>query len=241
MVVKNYTPKNVLRGQRKVPNTRRSYAGLKTALTVVLSALGLCVYDIASSKVEDLAERTKQGTEFAETINPVQNRQERQKPLQTSNIETSVQNAQAGNQAYDRNYSTRNLENENETYLLARMVYGEARGESKNEQIAVAYVALNRLKEKRFGNNLKEVLLQPHQFSCFNRNDVNRTKLMNPEAETFEQCLEVARGVLSGKYKDNTNGATHYFNPKQANPRWAGGMQRTNTPSYLEHRFYKER
>lgn len=105
--------------------------------------------------------------------------------------------------------------------ILAKTLFGEARGESEEEKIAVAQVVLNRVKDKRWPNTLEEVILQPKQFSCFNANDLNQPKVQNPEkyeSGAWKECLRISRNVLDGKYKDISQGANHYCTN---NPCWA--------------------
>ena len=63
------------------------------------------------------------------------------------------------------------------------MLYGEARGYSFTEKLAIAFSAINRVNDgmKYNGETLKEVILAPYQYSCFNNFDVNFKKVKNPE------------------------------------------------------------
>ena len=102
-----------------------------------------------------------------------------------------------------------------EKEVLAEMIYGEARGEPQEEQIAVAYTALNRLndRDKRFGKSLVEIIKKPNQYSCFNSNDPNKKKIEQApyrDPETWDKCLGVAEGVLDGFYENPIGSSTHY-------------------------------
>jgi hypothetical protein len=141
-------------------------------------------------------------------------------------------------------YETNDFKLDNDEVLLARMIYGEARNCSDSEKAAVAYTAVNRANDgkKWNGTTLREAILKPKQYSCFNPEDPNRASLMDPmkhEPEAFERCLAVARGVLSGDIKDPV-GATHYFNPDAANPSWAAKMQKLGKVGNSKHVFYRE-
>ena len=87
---------------------------------------------------------------------------------------------------------------EKETDILARTIYGEARGESISGMEAVASVVLNRVafanRRGRFwwGNSIAEVCRAPKQFSCWNRNDPNY-RLICRVADTFAKGLPAAR------------------------------------------------
>jgi len=111
---------------------------------------------------------------------------------------------------------------EPEQLVLARLIYGEARGEDIETQTAVAQVVKNRAAHpKWWGNSVKEVCLKRYQFSCFNFSDPNMEQLMNASLDDkiFLQCIGVAFAVMNGLYEDKTNGATHYHN-KSIAPYW---------------------
>lgn len=102
------------------------------------------------------------------------------------------------------------------TEVLARLIWGEARGESLRGQVAVAFVVTNRVKRApRYGADLIEVMLKPWQFSCFNLSDPNRTMLEDPSRYPgYSQCLTVASLAVQGLLSDPTGGAVLYFNPE---------------------------
>lgn len=119
---------------------------------------------------------------------------------------------------------------------LARTLYGEARGESRQSREAVACVVLNRVeKRKQCGwrdiggkkvPTIAATCLKPWQFSCWNLKDPNRKIILEatPQKKLFAECLEIARLAYDRKLTDITKGATHYYNPKTcAKPRWAEG------------------
>lgn len=116
--------------------------------------------------------------------------------------------------------------------LLLTLLYGEARGEAIEGQVAVANVILHRLDTGRWGTDIRTVILAPHQFSCmwpelggpdygatlafagrcYDLNNLSRTEL---------QLRLVAEGALRPALVDNVGGATHYFDKSIAAPAWA--------------------
>jgi spore germination cell wall hydrolase CwlJ-like protein len=117
-----------------------------------------------------------------------------------------------------------------ETDVLAKTIYGEARGETLLGMESVASVVLNRLEiSKRFkkywwGNTIEEICLKSKQFSCWNKNDVNfaiinRVDENNP---IFCICKRISKRAAAGLLADNTNRATHYHT-KKARPSWTIG------------------
>lgn len=152
-------------------------------------------------------------------------------------------------------YQTSNLRKDSDDVLLARMVFGETRGREITdlERTAVAYTALNRARdtEHRWGNSLREVILERNQYSCFNPNDPNYQKVLDPEsydAKTFEHCLTIAREVNAGKRQDPVH-ANHYHESSLPRPTsWPGnvklvgrlvvGRNKKGKPVYSSHTFY---
>ena len=136
-----------------------------------------------------------------------------------------------------------------EDELLARLIWGEARGEFIEGKMAVANVVMNRVKSGKYGGKggVKGVALKPWQFSCFNASDPNLGLMLGPfggrDAPFFHQCLTVAKIVLGELCSDNTRGATHYFNPDVV----PGGWPKSWDPKRMRflrkigrHDFYKE-
>ena len=105
-----------------------------------------------------------------------------------------------------------------EVDVLARTLWGEARGEGTAGMEAVASVVLNRVRVAQnrgkfwWGNNIIQVCQKPYQFSCWNRSDPNFRKLQAvDEADLyFATALRIARRAVIGKLEDATGGATHY-------------------------------
>jgi spore germination cell wall hydrolase CwlJ-like protein len=133
------------------------------------------------------------------------------------------------------------------TKLLAICLYGEARGEGMGGKIGVASVIMNRVKKGGwFGKTIHEVILKKMQFSCFNENDPNRTKLVMiaqnwdlyyKKEKALQNCYYVAEKVINGDLKDNVSGATHYKTIK-CKAAWAASMKLMAVID--NHEFYLE-
>ena len=112
--------------------------------------------------------------------------------------------------------------------ILARTLYGEARGEFAQGGpavlIAVANVIMNRFKQGgKFGKTVTEVCLKPRQFSCWNQNDPNRPLLQQEDLERdglFKVCQKVAQKVAKGIWPDLTRESDHYH-ATSCKPSWA--------------------
>ena len=95
-------------------------------------------------------------------------------------------------------------------YLLARLVYGEARGEPYKGQVAVAAVVLNRVKSSKFPNSVSGVIYQSGAFSVVSDGQINLT----PD----ETAIKAARDAMNGY--DPTNGCLYYYNPAKPTNKW---------------------
>ena len=94
--------------------------------------------------------------------------------------------------------------------LLSKLVTGEARGESYEGQIAVAAVVINRVKDPRFPNSIKDVIYQKNAFSVVNDGSIN----MQPTESAYNAAIEALYG------KDPTDKAVFFWNPDIATCKW---------------------
>lgn len=94
--------------------------------------------------------------------------------------------------------------------LLARVVYGEARGEPYIGQVAVAAVILNRVEDPRFPKTIAGVVYQAGAFDVVSDGQINLT----PD----ETAYKAARDALNGW--DPTYGCLYYYNPATATSKW---------------------
>ena len=90
-----------------------------------------------------------------------------------------------------------------DVYLLARAVYGEARGEPYRGKVAVAAVILNRVSSAEFPNTVHGVIYQKGAFSIVADGQIN----LAPDAEALAAAKDALNGV------DPTGGCLFYYNP----------------------------
>jgi N-acetylmuramoyl-L-alanine amidase len=124
---------------------------------------------------------------------------------------------------------------------LARTIYGEARGEPFQGQVAVAWVVRNRVNAHSwYGSDVIGVCRKPLQFSCWNTNDPNFGIIEAATLDTpgFVVATGVACIVLTGNFPDPTNGATNYYASSIPAPGWAAAM--VPTAEIGHHKFFKE-
>lgn len=94
--------------------------------------------------------------------------------------------------------------------LLARLIYGEARGESYTGQVAVGAVVLNRVKSAAFPNTISGVIYQSYAFTAVADGQIN----LKPNAT----AIAAAKDAMNGW--DPTGGAIYYYNPSTATSSW---------------------
>jgi len=132
-----------------------------------------------------------------------------------------------------------------EVEVLARTLYGEARGEELAGIEAVASIILNRVAFAQtrgrywWGNDIKSVCLKPSQFSCWNKADPNRKKLLalSPRDPAYRLCKRIAKRAVAGDLPDQTEGATHYHT-HAVDPFWARGH--VPCAEIGNHLFYRD-
>lgn len=109
--------------------------------------------------------------------------------------------------------------------IMAKTIYGEARGESRQGQTAVACVIFNRFRSGKWfsAKTLAGVCLKPLQFSCWNKSDPNSQILANLPYSAYSRYFDVIKEAEKG---DITNGATHYCTyAVLPRTKWAAGKE----------------
>jgi spore germination cell wall hydrolase CwlJ-like protein len=97
--------------------------------------------------------------------------------------------------------------------IATRTVWGEARGEGPQGQLAVAWVIRNRAEEPGWwGKTPAQVCQKPYQFSCWLESDPNSKKLAQlPTSDPlYARIRDIVREAFEGTAEDPTGGATHY-------------------------------
>lgn len=128
-----------------------------------------------------------------------------------------------------------------ELKCLAEAIYYEARGESRNGQLAVAQVVMNRAYDRHYPQEICGVVYQPAldgsakgcQFSFTCDGSLDRAR---NTGRAWLKSEENARHAMLGFGGDLTRDATHYHADYVA-PRWASRLVRT--VQIGSHIFYK--
>lgn len=99
---------------------------------------------------------------------------------------------------------------EQDIELMARTVYGEARGEEFEGQVAVAAVIINRLKSPEFPDELEEIIYEPLAFTAVSDGQIN----LGYDDEAYRAVQQALQG------QDPTGGALYYYNPEKSTSDW---------------------
>ncbi len=106
-----------------------------------------------------------------------------------------------------------------DTYLLAKCIYAEARGESYAGQVAVGAVILNRVRSSKFPNTISGVIYQKNAFTAVSDGQIN----LSPD----KTAMNAAQDAINGW--DPTYGCLYYYNPAVATSSWIFGRQTVTT------------
>jgi Cell Wall Hydrolase len=116
---------------------------------------------------------------------------------------------------------------------LAKTLMAEAGGEGLLGMLAAGSVINNRAKTSGYGKGIDGVIMKPGQFSAWNGVTgyaKGQGALDMQNMRPSKTAYQATDALLSGNYEDPTGGATHYYNPSVANPKWgqrAGGEWQT--------------
>jgi spore germination cell wall hydrolase CwlJ-like protein len=122
-------------------------------------------------------------------------------------------------------------------YWMAMNIYHEAGSEPFIGKIAVGAVTLNRLKDKRFPKNIRDVVTEPQQFSWYNSKTANTPPTNN---QRWRESYEAAKLLLTSKLSSDIikllEGATH-FHAINIKPDWVKHV--TKVATIEGHVFYR--
>lgn len=127
--------------------------------------------------------------------------------------------------------------------ILARTIYGEARGEPQDGKLAVGQVMVNRFRSTKGqfakDDTIATVCLRHVQFSAWTVGDPNFEEIQRVALNSvvFRRCWRAALDALDTDIPDLTEGSLHYCTLR-ARPRWAAG----HAPVVVigGHRFFND-
>ncbi|MHB1683812.1 MAG: spore cortex-lytic enzyme [Bacilli bacterium] len=98
----------------------------------------------------------------------------------------------------------------NDINLMAHVVYGEARNQPLDGQVAVAAVILNRCHSSKFPHSIPAIIYQPGAFTSIS----NGQAWLGLHKENVQAVMDAVHGW------DPTHGALYYWNPSTATSSW---------------------
>jgi hypothetical protein len=113
---------------------------------------------------------------------------------------------------------TGNFEDDSEQMILARIIYGEARSESREAKAAVGWSVRHRVEMKVFGGDTYyAVILKPNQYASFREVDENYDYVIDPlhknnpiDEKAWRKSYEIAGQVIKGEIEDFSEGANFF-------------------------------
>lgn len=227
--------------------TKKILIGVLLVLTAMISMIGIGVYQ-KNYSVEALSKYGSRGSEVTQiqtklkrwgyyngnidgiygtqTLNAVKYFQ-RKNGLAVDGIAGPATLRAMGIMTSSSGSSSGTSSNSSNVNLLARVIYGEARGEPYTGQVAVGAVCLNRVRSSSFPNTLSGVVYQAGAFDAVRDGQINLT----PDST----ARKAAQDALNGW--DPSYGAIYYFNPSTATNKWI--WSRPMTVTIGRHRFCK--
>ena len=121
--------------------------------------------------------------------------------------------------------------NGNEEYIseIAKVIAAEAANQGEDGMKAVANTISNRAKSRN--KDFAEIVAEKNQY--YGYTNPNRDKIY---ASVKPMADKIARDLIEGNLKDNTNGAEYFLLPTEKVRKWHGDK----TVTIGDHTFYKE-
>ena len=108
--------------------------------------------------------------------------------------------------------------------INAATICAEAGGEPYAGKVAVGDVIATRAKAT--GHSLRQICLQPRQFSCWNNRGTMEQRMQTMRKHpAWDECVAIARKISEPGYRP-TSPATYYANLALCSPAWTAAMKR---------------
>ena len=109
-----------------------------------------------------------------------------------------------------------------EIEILAKTIYGEARKETHDVRLAIAWTILNRVRSKNWrGESVVDVCQYPFDYPSWHK---EKELLLSLKKENGDKqyllIYQMIESLADGKYTDPTNGCTTYCLHTKRMPKW---------------------
>jgi N-acetylmuramoyl-L-alanine amidase len=229
---------------KRIFNHRIMVFGFILSLVVIIAMVGfskyneveaLSKYGSQGNEVKQIQEKLKRWGYYSGSVDGIYGSQtlaavksfQKKNGLTVDGIAGEKTLAAMGITSSSSSSSTASNSNSSDVNLLARLIYGEARGESYTGQVAVGAVVLNRVKSSLFPNTMSGVIYQSGAFDAVSDGQIN----MTPDSTAKKAAQDAINGW------DPSYGAIYYFNPSTATNKWI--WSRPMTVTIGKHRFCK--
>lgn len=127
--------------------------------------------------------------------------------------------------------------------VMARTIFGEARGETYYGKLAVGWSIRNRVtmdlwgdkKPDWWGETISGVCLKKWQYTCHSDHNAAKLAKVSLDDDAFKECFQAALCVITGWVPDPVFGATHY-QVVGTNAKWSIGHKPILTIGH--HEFF---
>lgn len=128
--------------------------------------------------------------------------------------------------------------------LVALCNWREASNQIQAAKYAQVWSVKNRVQHPTWwGHTWREVILDPWQFSSFNKNDVNTHRWPKDDEPSWLECIETTALVFNNPEgnPDSTSGATSYFDKSLDHnpPKWAVNGSNVHTLDVGSFHFFR--
>jgi spore germination cell wall hydrolase CwlJ-like protein len=123
-----------------------------------------------------------------------------------------------------------------DVYWMAMNIYYEAGNQPLIGKIAVGVVTLNRLHDKRFPKNIRDVVTQPSQFSWYSAKSAAPPANNKMWKESYRVASLLLTKAAGNDIIDILEGATH-FHANNIKPIWVSTV--TKIATIEGHTFYR--
>lgn len=177
---KRLADRSLTREQRKQKRCRTAYIAVVVVWAAIIAALLAVPGLVSKSKAVDTPEPTKPAEATTDPIVEA-NRQAQEHMLRESALVSKELQEQFRAEIEQEEATPM----DDAITMLAKVIWGEARGCTTTEQAAVVWTVLNRVDHPDFGDDIEEVVLRPNAFTGY-----------DPSNPVLEEHMRLAEDVI---------------------------------------------
>lgn len=127
-----------------------------------------------------------------------------------------------------------------QVFCLAQNAFWEARNQSEEGRLAVAFVTINRVRSQSFPDTICGVVWQRKQFSWTHDGKGDHIPPVRVQDGTWERTVRLALRALSPYTDDPTNGAL-FYHAQYVSPPWTQDIGMRAVLTIGDHTFYRRK